>query len=65
MSVRAALPEGRGLQFGTAALADYQLTVQDVSGHLTRCPGSLSEDGTTLSFADVDLHLHLPGTMLL
>ncbi|MEU6392383.1 hypothetical protein [Streptomyces sp. NPDC046939] len=63
VTVTAALPADRGLQFGTAALADYQLTVQNAAGHLTRYPGALSEDGTTLTFTDVDLHL--PGTTVL
>ncbi|MFI0269669.1 hypothetical protein [Streptomyces luteogriseus] len=60
VSVTVALPEGRGLLFGTHTLADYQLTVQNTEGAITRYRGTLSEDGTSLQFKDVDLDL--PGT---
>ncbi|MEU3662513.1 hypothetical protein AB0E77_22620 [Streptomyces sp. NPDC032940] len=63
VSVTVTLPEGRGLLFGTSTLADYQLTLQSAAGETTRCPGSLSEDGTSLTFSGVDLQL--PGTTVM
>ncbi|MGW7820085.1 hypothetical protein ACWGLF_18575 [Streptomyces puniciscabiei] len=63
VTVSATLPADRGLLFGTQALADYQLTVQDPSGRTTPYMGRLSEDGATLVFSDVDLNL--PGTAVM
>ncbi|MEU0218658.1 hypothetical protein ABZ281_27715 [Streptomyces sp. NPDC006265] len=63
VSVMVALPAGRGLLFGTQVLADYQLTVQNANGQTTLYMGSLSDDGTSLVFSDVDLEL--PGTTVM
>jgi len=63
VSVTVALPAGRGLLFGTQTLADYQLTVQNANGQTTLYMGSLSDDGTSLVFSDVDLEL--PGTTVM
>jgi hypothetical protein len=63
VSVTVTLPDGRGLLFGTSTLADYQLTVQNAAGETTRYPGSLSADGTSLTFSNVDLQL--PGTTVM
>ncbi|MDX3733746.1 hypothetical protein [Streptomyces caniscabiei] len=63
VSVTVALPAGRGLLFGTHTLADYQLTVQNANGETTPYTGSLSADGTSLVFSDVDLEL--PGTTVM
>ncbi|MFB7909913.1 hypothetical protein ACFC1T_26100 [Kitasatospora sp. NPDC056076] len=63
VSVTVALPRHRGLLFGTHALADYQLTVLNASGGTTPYVGTLSEDGTSLGFTNVDLEL--PGTTVM
>ncbi|MFC9679035.1 hypothetical protein [Streptomyces sp. NPDC056948] len=63
VSVTVALPAGRGLLFGTQTLADYQLTVQNTDGETTQYTGTLSADGTSLVFTDVDLEL--PGTTVM
>ncbi|MDF2269348.1 hypothetical protein P2Q00_28475 [Streptomyces coacervatus] len=63
VSVTVALPPDCDLLFGTQTLADYQLTVQTADGQTTPYMGSLSEDGTSLVFSDVDLKL--PGTTLM
>ena len=60
VTVTVALPTDRGLLFGTSALADHQLTVQNAGGEATPYTGTLSEDGTSLIFSNVDLKL--PGT---
>ncbi|WP_407547700.1 hypothetical protein QOM21_01735 [Streptomyces sp. Pv4-95] len=60
VTVTVALPADRGLLFGTPTLADHQLTVQNAAGDTTQYTGTLSEDGTSLIFSDVDLQL--PGT---
>ncbi|MEU2501471.1 hypothetical protein ABZ765_25360 [Streptomyces pseudogriseolus] len=57
------LPDGRGLLFGMSTLADNQLTVQNAAGETTRYPGSLSADGTSLTFSNGDLQL--PGTTVM
>ncbi|MFI1769153.1 hypothetical protein ACH41H_44980 [Streptomyces sp. NPDC020800] len=62
-SVTVALPPDRGLLFGTQTLADYQLTVQKADGETAQYTGTLSEDGTSLAFSDVDLQL--PGTTIM
>jgi hypothetical protein len=63
VSVTVALPADRQLLFGTHTLADYQLTVQDAAGKITRYRGVLSEDGCSLQFRDVELDL--PGTTVM
>jgi hypothetical protein len=60
VTVTVALPAGKHLLFGTQHLADYQLTVQRADGSTTSHAGVLSEDGTSLTFTDVNLYL--PGT---
>jgi hypothetical protein len=60
VTVTVALPADRGLLFGTHTLADHQLTVQNAAGDTTPYTGTLSEDGTSLIFSNVDLQL--PGT---
>ncbi|MFG2888182.1 hypothetical protein [Streptomyces sp. NPDC048248] len=60
VTVTVALPTDRGLLFGTSTLADHQLTVQNAGGEATPYTGTLSEDGTSLIFSNVDLKL--PGT---
>ncbi|KUN03556.1 hypothetical protein AQI95_24040 [Streptomyces yokosukanensis] len=62
-TVTVALPADRGLLFGTQTLADYQLTVQNTDGETAQYTGTLSEDGTSLAFSDVDLEL--PGTAIM
>ncbi|GHE09487.1 hypothetical protein [Streptomyces alanosinicus] len=63
VSVTVTLPADRGLLFGTQTLADYQLTVQNSAGEATQYRGTLSEDGMSLVFSDVDLQL--PGTTVM
>ncbi|MGA5253361.1 hypothetical protein [Streptomyces pseudogriseolus] len=63
VSVTVTLPDGRGLLFGMSTLADNQLTVQNAAGETTRYPGSLSADGTSLTFSNGDLQL--PGTTVM
>ncbi|MFI0776147.1 hypothetical protein [Streptomyces sp. NPDC021212] len=63
VSVMVALPGGRGLLFGTQTLADYQLTLQSADGQTTSYMGTLSADGTSLVFTNVDLEL--PGTTVM
>ncbi|WP_345600965.1 hypothetical protein [Streptomyces coacervatus] len=63
VSVTVALPADRGLLFGTQTLADYQLTVQNARQETRQYIGSLSEDGTSLVFSNVDLEL--PGTTVM
>ncbi|ANP51972.1 hypothetical protein J2Z21_009009 [Streptomyces griseochromogenes] len=63
VSVAVALPTSHDLLFGTQTLADYQLTVQNADGNTAQYTGSLSEDGTSLTFSDVDLQL--PGTTVM
>ncbi|MFI2645734.1 hypothetical protein [Streptomyces sp. NPDC018610] len=46
-----------GLRFGTPANPDHQLTVMDTTGTLTPHMGSLSPDGQSLTFTDVDLKI--------
>jgi hypothetical protein len=58
--VTVTLPAGRKLRFGTPTLADHQLTLQKADGTTTVRMGTPSEDGTSLTFTDVDLRL--PGT---
>ena len=60
VTVTVALPADRGLLFGAHTLADHQLTVQNADHETTQYPGTLSEDGTSLVFSNVDLQL--PGT---
>ncbi|MFI1769156.1 hypothetical protein ACH41H_44995 [Streptomyces sp. NPDC020800] len=62
-TVTVALPASHGLLFGTQTLADYQLTVQNADGETAQYTGTLSEDGTSLTFSDVDLQL--PGTTVM
>ncbi|RSO06946.1 hypothetical protein DMH18_26195 [Streptomyces sp. WAC 06783] len=54
-TVTVTLPAGAGLQFGTPAAPDYQLTVHDPSGTTRAYPGALSPDGQSLTFTNVDL----------
>ncbi|RSO06945.1 hypothetical protein DMH18_26190 [Streptomyces sp. WAC 06783] len=54
-TVTVRLPAGAGLHFGTPTAPDYQLTVQDASGTPKPYPGTLSPDGQTLTFTNVDL----------
>ncbi|MFD3582556.1 hypothetical protein [Streptomyces sp. NPDC058683] len=63
MTVTVALPADRGLLFGTQTLADYQLTVQTAGQAATPYTGTLSEDGSSLVFTNVDPKL--PGTTLM
>ncbi|MFE4514851.1 hypothetical protein ACFRMQ_11755 [Kitasatospora sp. NPDC056783] len=63
VSVTVTLPPGRGLLFGTQTMADHQLTVMDAGGTTTPYLGTLSEDGTSLVFSNVDLAL--PGTSVM
>ncbi|MFD3582555.1 hypothetical protein [Streptomyces sp. NPDC058683] len=63
MTVTVALPVDCGLLFGTQTLADYQLTVQTAGQAATRYTGTLSEDGTSLAFTNVDPGL--PGTTVM
>ncbi|MBZ4321225.1 hypothetical protein [Streptomyces huiliensis] len=63
VSVTVALPAGGDLRFGTETLPDHQLTVQTGDGQTTPYTGTLSPDGTTLTFTDVDLAL--PGTTVM
>ncbi|MEV2255608.1 hypothetical protein AB0I94_34470 [Streptomyces sp. NPDC050147] len=60
VTVTVALPADRKLLFGTQILADYQLTLQNTDGTTTVYTGALSDDSTSLTFTDIDLHL--PGT---
>ncbi|MFI1769154.1 hypothetical protein ACH41H_44985 [Streptomyces sp. NPDC020800] len=62
-TVTVTLPPDRGLLFGAQTLADYQLTVQNTGHETAQYVGSLSEDGTSLVFSDVDLQL--PGTTVM
>ncbi|MFD8818205.1 hypothetical protein ACFV23_43640 [Streptomyces sp. NPDC059627] len=63
VSVTVALPADHGLLFGTQTLADYQLTVQKPDQEPTPYTGTLSEDGTSLVFTNVDPGL--PGTTVM
>ncbi|MGK5641569.1 hypothetical protein ACSNOK_25095, partial [Streptomyces sp. URMC 126] len=55
--VRVVLPAGKGLRFVEEGGPGYQLTVQSASGDTRRYLGTLSADGQTLTFTDVDLGL--------
>jgi hypothetical protein len=54
-TVTAVLPADAGMRFGTQDNPDHQLTVWDAAGNTAVYPGSLSDDGQTLTFTDVDL----------
>ncbi|MFE4514853.1 hypothetical protein ACFRMQ_11765 [Kitasatospora sp. NPDC056783] len=54
-TVTVTLPTGSGLRFGTVAAPDHQLTIRDADGNDTPYPGSISPDGLTLTFTNVDL----------
>ncbi|MGW1076727.1 hypothetical protein [Streptomyces sp. NPDC002537] len=60
--VRVELPQGKGLQFVEEGDPGYQLTVQSASGGTAYSTGTLSADGQTLTFTDVDLGLTDPGS---
>ncbi|GAA3167342.1 MULTISPECIES: hypothetical protein [Streptomyces] len=53
--VTATLPAGAGMRFGTEANPDHQLTVWEAAGKTTVYKGSISHDGQSLTFSDVDL----------
>ncbi len=50
-----ALPTDTGLRFGTSNSPDHQLTVWNANGDITVYMGSISGDGQSLAFSDVDL----------
>ncbi|MBL1120755.1 hypothetical protein JK364_52140 [Streptomyces sp. 110] len=54
-TVTAKLPADAGLRFGTQDSPDHQLTVWDAGGNTTVYLGSVSDDGQSLTFSDVDL----------
>ncbi|MCC5481081.1 hypothetical protein [Streptomyces barringtoniae] len=53
--VTVTLPPDAQMRFGTAATPDHQLTVWDSDGNITVYGGSISGDGQSLHFSDVDL----------
>ncbi|MFB7909911.1 hypothetical protein ACFC1T_26090, partial [Kitasatospora sp. NPDC056076] len=62
LTVTVTLPQDTGLQWGQADLPDHQLTVLDAAGNSTAYPGTLSDDGQTLTFFGVDPLLPTPGS---
>lgn len=54
-TVTVTLPAGTGLRFGTANSPDHQLTVWNANGDITVYVGTISGDGQSLTFSDVDL----------
>ncbi|MDT0547742.1 hypothetical protein [Streptomyces lonegramiae] len=59
-TVTAKLPAGAAMRFGKQDSPDHQLTVWDAGGNTTVYMGSVSDDGQSLTFSDVDLGV--PGT---
>ncbi|MGI5528309.1 hypothetical protein ACQEVX_13100 [Streptomyces syringium] len=51
------LPAGADMRFGTPATPDHQLTVWKAGGNTTVYAGSISADGQSLTFSDVDLEV--------
>ncbi|GAA5062180.1 hypothetical protein [Streptomyces similanensis] len=62
-TVTATLPADTGLRFGTPDNPDHQLTVMNADGNTTPYMGSISQDGQTLTFTDVDLDILNDGTL--
>ncbi|MEU4928846.1 hypothetical protein AB0G54_20385 [Streptomyces yokosukanensis] len=60
--VTAVLPADAALRFGTPDSPDHQLTVWGADGNETFYVGSISDDGQTLSFSDVDLAIPEDGS---
>ncbi|WP_316528261.1 hypothetical protein [Kitasatospora brasiliensis] len=56
-TVTVTLPAGSGLLFGTPAAPDHQLTVRDATGNDTQYHGTVSVDGQSLTFTNVDLRV--------
>ncbi|MER6146092.1 hypothetical protein ABT174_39845 [Streptomyces sparsogenes] len=54
-TVTATLPAGAAMRWGTQDNPDHQLTVWEVGGNITVYVGSVSDDGQSLTFLDVDL----------
>ncbi|MFE4514854.1 hypothetical protein ACFRMQ_11770 [Kitasatospora sp. NPDC056783] len=57
VSVTVTLPAGQGLHFGSQTVPDHQLTVQNHPQPPTAYMGTLSADGLSLTFSNVDLEL--------
>ncbi|MET7906552.1 hypothetical protein ABZS86_35920 [Streptomyces sp. NPDC005355] len=53
--VTATLPVGAAMRWGMQDNPDHQLTVWDAGGNTTVYMGSVSDDGQSLTFLDVDL----------
>ncbi|MEV5242320.1 hypothetical protein AB0K89_24940 [Streptomyces cinnamoneus] len=62
-TVTATLPDGLGMRFGVPGSPDHQLTVMRADGHTTAYVGSLSGDGQTLTFTDIDLEIPADGSL--
>ncbi|MEU7137349.1 SMP-30/gluconolactonase/LRE family protein [Streptomyces sp. NPDC046261] len=61
-TVRVALPPGKKLRFVAEHGSDYQLTVLDAHNVSTAYDGTLSPDGQSLTFDNVDLALPAKGS---
>ncbi|MGW3199677.1 hypothetical protein ACWDBD_34995 [Streptomyces sp. NPDC001118] len=54
-TVTTVLPADAGMRFGVPGNPGHQLTVMDDRGRTTAYMGTISDDGQSLSFSDVDL----------
>ncbi|MFI0776146.1 hypothetical protein [Streptomyces sp. NPDC021212] len=61
-TVTAKLPAGADMLWGTQDNPDHQLTVWDAGGNTTVYMGTISDDGQTLTFTDVDLAIPNAGS---